>query len=138
LGVPKEVPLAPSLREQCGDEGEEEEGGESEGDELLTNFATLLLHAPLIFFSNLCFLCGGEIINNSEMLSDFFRSFPFDHAGDCGTGEVKKWFDVHVVGCRDELKKHFLININESCIPLLNNIAHIGRFEGLTNVMGES
>ena len=108
-----------------------------EKTERVINEEFLSLLAPLILFSNLCFLCGGEIIDNVEMLSDFFRSLPFDHAGDCGTGEVKKWFDIHVVGGQDELKKDFLINSSECCIPLLNNLAHIGRFEGLTTFLGK-
>ena len=34
------------------------------------------------------------------------------------TGKVKKGFDIHVVSRKDKLEEHFLLNGNESCVPL--------------------
>ena len=52
----------------------------------------------------------------------------------CGWVDVLAHLDVHVVGRKDQFEKDLLLNIDKVGIPLLDDLAHDGRAEGLLDL----
>lgn len=79
-----------------------------------------------------------EIVHNVEEFSNLFRCLPLDHVGNslatnitkeserlilqksvCKSGHnAQKRFDVEVVGSKNDLEEHFLVDSNEFLVPL--------------------
>lgn len=64
-------------------------------------FMNLLL-GPLILTANLVLLLGSEIVLDVEGFTDLFGRLALDHIGDSLAADIKKSFDIEVVGslCR--------------------------------------
>jgi len=82
-----------------------------------TNLTVL---SPLVLAANLLLLLGGEVVSNVECLSDLLWGFALDHVCDSLTANVKQRLDVEVVGGEDDFEKHFLVNLHELLVPLLD------------------
>ena len=90
--------------------------------------------APFIFFPDLGFFFGGEVVNDVKSFANFFGCLAFNHGCNGGAGEVEEGFDIHVVGSEDEFKEEFLVDVDVFRIPFLDDLMHVGGFEGLFNV----
>src|SRR4051812_14470551 len=73
--------------------------------------------APLILLSHLLFFFRCKIIFDIEGLSDFFWGLSFYHVSNSLAREVKKGFDIQVVGSQNELKEGSLIHLTKFLIP---------------------
>jgi len=80
----------------------------------------LTIFSPLILTADLLLFLWGEIIGNIERLADLLRRLSLDHVGDSLAADVKKGLNIKVIGGKDNLKKHLLINLHELLVPLLN------------------
>lgn len=80
-------------------------------------FVDLLLLAPLVFFADLLFLGGGEIVLDVERLSDLLGGFAFDHVGNRFAGDVEQALDVEVIGCQNEFEESSLVDFEELDVP---------------------
>ena len=80
------------------------------------------------------FLFGREVILNVEELSNFWDRLVFYQAGDFGAGELEQGLDVEVVAGHDELKQDFLVEVDELCVPWVDDLGHVGADKGLGNL----
>jgi hypothetical protein len=86
-------------------------------------YVNLEIHAPFIFFANLLFLLGGEIVFNVELLPNLLRRFALDHVGDSFATQIEQRLNIQVVGGQSNFKQGRLINnlgVEKSFIPLDN------------------
>jgi hypothetical protein len=108
------------------------------------------LFGPSVLFSDLLFFLWGEIVLDSESLSDFFSRFPcfliaplktpdtatkkshfpkvcatFDETGHLGTRQLQKGLDVQVVGCENQIQKILqFFDVNVAGIPFRDSVFH--------------
>jgi len=83
--------------------------------------------SPLILASNLVLFFRSEIILDVERLADLLRRLALDHVGDCLASDVEKGFDIQIVGSKDYLKEHLLIDLHELLIPLIDVCGFLAR-----------
>lgn len=102
-----------------------------------------LLLCPLVFPSNLIFFFGCEVVLDIERLSDLFGRLALDHVGNRLTPNVEQSLDVKIVcglnfsqqllaftvvsAYQNDLEQHFLIDLHELLIPLLNLCSLLAR-----------
>ena len=84
------------------------------------------LFGPSVLFHDLGFFFGGEIVLNIEELTNFLDALTLDERGDLGARELKKRLDVKVVSSHDNLKEHLLIDVDKICVPLVDDLGHVG------------
>ena len=77
----------------------------------------LLLFAPFVLLANLLFFSRGKIILDVECLTNFLRSFAFDHVGNSLASNIQQALNVQIIGSQNELKKGSLINFEEIRVP---------------------
>ena len=82
---------------------------------------------PSVLLHDLGFFLGGEVVLDVEELADLLHALALDKRGDLGTRKLKQGLDVQVVGSHDDLEKHLLVDIDEVCVPLIDNLRHIRR-----------
>jgi hypothetical protein len=82
--------------------------------------AAVSLFSPLILATNLVLLLRCKIIGDVEGLADLFRRLALDHVGNGLATNVKQSLDIEIVGGKDDFKKHFLIDLHEFLVPLIN------------------
>ena len=87
----------------------------------------ILLFSPLILATNLVLLLGCEIFGYVEGLADLLWRLAFDHVGNGLATNVKQSLDVEIVGGKDDFKKHFLVDLHEFLIPLINICGFLAR-----------
>jgi hypothetical protein len=92
---------------------------------------SLSLLAPLVLFAHLGLFLWREIIHDVKCLSDFLGRLALDHARYSGASKVKERLDIHVISGEDHLKEDFLFYVDEVGIPLLYDLRHIRRLQGL-------
>lgn len=97
-----------------GDRKERCSGGDGSGDQRLAVLGPLVLAADLIL------LLRCEVVLDVEGLADLLGRLALDHVGDSLAANVEKRLNVHVVGGKDDLEKHLLVNLHEFLVPLLN------------------
>ena len=82
--------------------------------------AVVSLFSPLILATNLVLLLRCEIIVDVEGLADLFRRFALDHVGNGLATNIKQSLDIEIVGGKDDFKKHFLVDLHEFLVPLID------------------
>jgi hypothetical protein len=80
----------------------------------------LAVLCPLVLAADLVLLLRSEVVLNVEGLTDLLRRLALDHVGDGLAADVEEGLDVHVVGGKDDLEEHLLINLHELLVPLFN------------------
>ena len=80
----------------------------------------ILLFSPLVLAANLVLLLRGEVVGDVKGLSDLFWRLALDHVGDSLASNVKQSLDVEVVCGKDDFEEHFLIDLHEFLVPLVN------------------
>jgi len=96
----------------------------------------LCILGPLVLFTHLSFLFGGEIIYDVELLSDLLRGLALDHGCDLGACQIQQSLNVQIIRRKDDLEQHFLLNVNEAGIPLTDTaLLEVGGFEGLLDLL---
>jgi len=83
--------------------------------------------SPLILASNLVLFFRSEIILDVKRFADLLRRLALDHVGDCFASDVEKSFDIQIVGSKDYLKEHLLIDLHELLIPLIDVCGFLAR-----------
>jgi hypothetical protein len=78
------------------------------------------LFSPLILPANLVFFLGCEIIGDVEGLADLFWRLALDHVGHGLATNVQQSLDVKIVGSQDNFKQHFLVDLHEFLVPLID------------------
>jgi len=81
---------------------------------------TLTIFGPLVLATDLLLLLGGEVIRDVKCLSDLFGGLALDHVGDGLASNIEKGLDVKIVGSKDDLEEHFLVDLHELLVPLLD------------------
>ncbi|GMT17241.1 hypothetical protein PFISCL1PPCAC_8538, partial [Pristionchus fissidentatus] len=81
-----------------------------------------LVLTPSVLLSDLFLFLGSKIVLDIEMLANFVGRLTLDHIGDSLAAVVEKSLDIHVVGSKNESKKHRLFHLREFLIPLWNII----------------
>lgn len=61
-----------------------------------------LLLSPFVLASDLFLLFGSKIILDIESLPDLLGRLPLDHIGNSFTSDIKKGFDIQVVGSLEQ------------------------------------
>ena len=82
--------------------------------------AAVSLFSPLILATNLVLLLRCKIIGDVEGLADLFRRLALDHVGNGLATNVKQSLDIEIVGSKDDFKKHFLVDLHEFLVPLID------------------
>jgi len=82
--------------------------------------ARLAVLGPLVLAADLVLLLGSEVVLDVERLADLLGRLSLDHVGDSLAADVEKSLDVHVVGGKDDLEEHLLVDLHELLVPLLN------------------
>ena len=98
---------------------------------MMVSSSYLSVFTPLVLLADLSLFFGGEVVDNVESLANLLRGLARDHGRDSSARQVKQRLDVHEVGCQNELKENLLLNIDKVCIPLLDDLAHLCRLQGL-------
>jgi hypothetical protein len=70
----------------------------SYGDSSFNGCKQDLLLGPFVLTTDLLLLLGGEIVLDVERLADLLRRLALDHVGNRLASNIKKGFDVEVVG----------------------------------------
>lgn len=82
--------------------------------------AHLAVLSPLVLAADLLLLLWCEVIRDVECLANLLWGFALDHVGDSLAADVQESLDVKVVGGKDDLEKHLLVNLHELLVPLLD------------------
>lgn len=82
--------------------------------------AHLAVLGPLVLAADLVLLFGSEVILDVEGLADLVGRLALDHVGDRLAAYVKESLDVEVVGGKDNLEQHLLVDLHELLVPLIN------------------
>ena len=98
------------------------------------HLALLGLLAPFVLLADLGLLLGTKVIGNVEGAADLLGGLSLDHGGDGGAGQIQEGLDVHVVGGKDELEEQDLLDVDKVGVPLLDDLGHYGRLEGLLDL----
>ena len=80
----------------------------------------LAVLSPLVLAADLLLLLWGEVVGNVEGLADLLWGLSLDHIGDGLAADVKESLDVKIIGGKDDLKEHLLVDLHELLIPLLD------------------
>lgn len=80
----------------------------------------LTILGPLVFTSDLVFLFWSKVVLDVERLADLLRGLALDHVCNGLATNVEKWLDVQVVGSKNDLEEHFLVDLHELLVPLFN------------------
>jgi len=80
----------------------------------------LAVFGPLVLATDLLLLLRGEVIGDVECLSDLLGGLALDHVRDGLAANVKEGLDIKIVGCEDDLEEHFLVDLHELLVPLLD------------------
>ena len=63
----------------------------------------------------------GETGNRvATHLANLLGRLALDHVGNGLAADVEKSFDIHVIGGKDDLEKHLLVDLHELLVPILN------------------
>ncbi|GMT17242.1 hypothetical protein PFISCL1PPCAC_8539, partial [Pristionchus fissidentatus] len=81
-----------------------------------------LVLTPSILLSDLFLFLGSKIVLDVEVLANFLGRLSLQKIRGGFAAIVEKSLDIHVVGSKNERKKHRLLHIKESLIPLWNII----------------
>jgi len=84
------------------------------------SFECLTVLGPLVLTSDLFLLLGGEIVGDVKGLADLLRRLSLDHIGDSLATNIKEGLDIEVVGGKDDLEQHLLVDLHELLIPLID------------------
>ena len=91
----------------------------------------LSVFTPLVLLADLSLFFGGEVVDDVESLANLLGGLALDHGRDSSARQVKQRLDVHEVGGQNELKENLLLNVDEVCIPLLDDLTHLCRLQWL-------
>merc|ERR1719350_2372350 len=90
---------------------------------------------PTVLFSHLSLLLWREVVDDVELLPDFFSVFALDHAGNLRTCQVQEALDLELVRRQDNLEQHLLFNVDKVAIPLRHAaLVQIDDPQGLLNL----
>jgi hypothetical protein len=77
----------------------------------------------------LSFLLGSKVVLDVEQLSNLLWRFALDHIGNSLATKIKQRLDVEVVCGEDDLKEHFLVDLDELSVPFRDvNVSSSGLF----------
>jgi hypothetical protein len=79
-----------------------------------------LLLSPLIFTTDLVLLLRCEVIGNIEGLADLFWRLALDHVCDSLAPNIEKSLDVKIVGSKNDLEQHFLVDLHKLLVPFID------------------
>lgn len=77
----------------------------------------LIFFTPFILFSNFFFLFWSKVIRYVKGFSYFFYSFSPNHVCDSFTTKIKQWFNIQIVGSKNNFKQNVLFDINKFLVP---------------------
>jgi len=80
----------------------------------------LAVFGPLVLATDLLLFLRGEVVGDVESLSDLLWRLALDHVCDGLAPNIKERLNVEVVGGKDDLKEHLLIDLHELLVPLLD------------------
>lgn len=82
----------------------------------------LTFFTPLVFFANLFFLLGGEVILDVESFTNLFWGLALDHVSHSLAGQVQQRLNVQKVGGQNQLEQSSLVYRAKVFVPRTNVI----------------
>jgi len=80
----------------------------------------LTILGPLVLPTDLVLLLGSEIVLNVEGLADLLGRLALDHVGNGLATDIEKWLDIKVVGGKNNLEEHLLVDLHKLLVPFFN------------------
>lgn len=80
----------------------------------------LAVLGPLVLATDLVLLLWSEVILDVKRLTNLLWALALDHVGHGLAADIKQCLNIHVVGSEDNLEKHFLVDLHELLVPVLD------------------
>jgi len=80
----------------------------------------LTILGPFVLTADLLLLLWGKVVGDVECLADLFWRLALNHIGDGFASNIKEGLNIEVVGGQDDLEQHFLVDLHELLVPLIN------------------
>ena len=76
--------------------------------------------SPLVLPTDLLLLLRGEVVGDVEGLADLLGRLALDHVGNGLAADIQEGLDVHVVGSKNDLEQHLLVDLHVLLVPFID------------------